>query len=130
MNKLTNPTVDQVVDIWCTALESGRYKQGRRELKTKQDETVTHCCLGVLCELYQKHVGDLIISNNNGACTFDDETATPPEKVMKWSGLANEWGKYGHEQFLYRDNDMYEKSFKEIAEIIRANKKTLFTQTA
>ncbi len=36
---------------WVKALKSGKYKQGRRELKTKESE---YCCLGVLCELHRE----------------------------------------------------------------------------
>lgn len=33
---------------WVAALRSGKYKQGRRELRNKED---CYCCLGVLCDI-------------------------------------------------------------------------------
>lgn len=34
---------------WVKALRSGKYKQGRKQLRNGNDEM---CCLGVLCNLY------------------------------------------------------------------------------
>ena len=41
---------------WVDALESGKYKQETRYLKRKHrtDDGMGHCCLGVLCELYNE----------------------------------------------------------------------------
>jgi hypothetical protein len=37
-----------VKELWCEALESGLYKQGRGALKTLKGG---YCCLGVLCDI-------------------------------------------------------------------------------
>ncbi len=44
-------TIDDIKanrEEWAQALESGEYKQGRGELRADGK----HCCLGVLCDLY------------------------------------------------------------------------------
>lgn len=45
-----------VAEKWVKALRSKKYKQGRNALKMKNNSTgmTRHCCLGVLCELYQQ----------------------------------------------------------------------------
>lgn len=44
-----------IAEKWVKALRSGKYKQGKQSLKTKSERgVVRHCCLGVLCELYNK----------------------------------------------------------------------------
>jgi hypothetical protein len=37
-----------ILNEWVAALRSGKYKQGRRYLRSCND---TYCCLGVLCEI-------------------------------------------------------------------------------
>lgn len=50
-------TVDQVIDIWATALESGLYEQITDTLEGNKYDEITnttkpaHCCLGVICEV-------------------------------------------------------------------------------
>lgn len=42
-----------IMKKWVKALRSGKYKQGYGTLKQYNGfEEVYHCCLGVLCELY------------------------------------------------------------------------------
>ena len=88
---------------WVSELRSGKYKQGYGLLKQIDDEEVIlkHCCLGVLCELYQSemknnkkkqldeaeghhpdHLLDLHV-----AYSFDQNETTLPEAVRDWSGL-------------------------------------------
>jgi hypothetical protein len=38
----------EVRDKWCNALESGEYRQGKKQLKTHENE---FCCLGVLFDV-------------------------------------------------------------------------------
>ena len=43
---------------WVGALRSGEYTQGIGSLKSKgSDKELSHCCLGVLCTLYDKAMG-------------------------------------------------------------------------
>lgn len=43
-------------DRWVAALRSGDYKQGKYFLKqTDFKDNVSHCCLGVLCEVFGAH---------------------------------------------------------------------------
>ena len=50
-------TVDQVIDIWATALESGLFEQTTDVLEGNKYNKITnttkpaHCCLGVICEV-------------------------------------------------------------------------------
>mgnify|MGYP007046850129 CR=1 FL=1 len=40
---------------WVKALRSGKFKQGQGTLKQYDSEgNIKHCCLGVLCELYNE----------------------------------------------------------------------------
>lgn len=50
LEKKMNPELKK---RWIDALRSGEYKQGTMRLSTRDPKTqeVTHCCLGVLCDL-------------------------------------------------------------------------------
>lgn len=86
---------------WVAALRSGDYKQGEGTLR-RVDGTVTHCCLGVLCELaVQDGVGRMVESKLNQdpssiiKVTFfgdrGDETSTDiPPNVQAWAGLVSD----------------------------------------
>jgi len=67
------------------ALRSGEYEQGKIHLR-KEDK---HCCLGVGCEVYQKHVGDLVIEvSEEGVRSYDGCNAYLPEKVREFYGFT------------------------------------------
>lgn len=125
------PTQDEIVNVWCKALESGKYKKGTGELcsmpKNENDEP-KYCCLGILTDIYQQVVGDLIEDKICNRKTYDLESIVLPEKVRKWAGIKTIGGKYG-EWELWRDNDSGE-SFPNISEIIKKERKNLFIQSA
>lgn len=79
---------------WIEALRSGEYKQGIGMLKNNRG---SYCCLGVLCDLYQKETGigewaendfqvskeewhDFIIQNKR-------ESFNLPPNVVEWASL-------------------------------------------
>lgn len=103
---------------WVKALRSGKYKQGKHALKTETKHGTQHCCLGVLCELYQqdrkrKQTLPLTIrtfttteaekstigrlpSNVKKIFAFgrDEFTTVVPPSVQKWAGLADSAGEF------------------------------------
>lgn len=108
---------------WVKALRSGKYKQGRGQLKDGN----TFCCLGVLCDLFRK-------SKSNGEeeqwenDVFMGNYTGLPSTVMEWAGLASEDPEC-RDKSLSRYNDgipgiepgtfaVKPKSFKQIATLI------------
>lgn len=125
-----------IAQKWVKALRSGRYKQGKMALRTKtKNGTVRHCCLGVLCELYNEehedklkieetndpdHIG--IIDKSLAVFKYGTKAQNLPCKVVKWAGLCDANGTFQEKlvkncQNLYQLNDIG-TSFKKIADII------------
>lgn len=68
--------------LWVDALLSGNYKQISGHLKTDKG----HCCLGILCEVYNSS-NDVKLTEvkcGDGTTKFDDEFNYPPDKVIAW----------------------------------------------
>jgi hypothetical protein len=128
---------------WIKALRSGKFKQGRGTLKQYNSKRqAQHCCLGVLCDLYnqdmkknkKKTLLEKVYHNDyyfsNGYSRFAGKKWYLPKNVMKWAGLKNSLGKFYIEDF---DNDLYlgensladlndtGKKFKTISNIIEKN---------
>lgn len=105
-----------VKQMWVEALESGKYRQAREELKvTDWSKHAAYCCLGVLCNLAVK----------NGVCTKEDAFSTNgdnelPRIVYKWAGLTSPNPIIGDRSAIVL-NDADRLSFKEIAKEIRKN---------
>jgi hypothetical protein len=84
----------EVKKMWLDALRSGKYKQGKGALKIKTEKGFRHCCLGVLCELYQDNHKKKLkegepheLDDISGVVDFSgNETFLPPE-VSRWAGL-------------------------------------------
>lgn len=72
---------------WVAALRSGEYKQGRGCLAIRDMKgTISHCCLGVLCELaVQENVIRKPLSEMHIVYAFEDKIL--PDKVRVWAGL-------------------------------------------
>jgi hypothetical protein len=99
-----------VMKKWVKALRSGKFKQGKEQLKkTNPQGKVNHCCLGVLCELYNEEMiknkkkklketttNEYYEKQGTHSLThsFDGIQDTLPKKVMNWSGVSNEYGKF------------------------------------
>ena len=95
----------QAREMWIDALQSGEYNQGRIVLhhKNSRNNKEYHCCLGVLCDLYVKHVGDLVVEFNNtsGNYFYGEKLSNGevnnyqnelPDNVKDWVGLRSRIG--------------------------------------
>jgi hypothetical protein len=85
---------------WAAALRSGNFRQGKRKLAQKPTRTMpmTHCCLGVLCELaVEDGIIDAKESKYGVSGTVrsygNDEkgwaSTSLPTAVSEWAGLEN-----------------------------------------
>lgn len=135
----------EVAKKWVKALRSKKYKQGRWFLKSVDPKnTVKHCCLGVLCELYQeeqrRNKKKPLQTEEQSGCSWQangsvknvvvfgvtENSQTLPNSVKRWAGLKTDTGeiidgyvKYAKEEFssLAGLNDRG-CSFSKIATII------------
>jgi hypothetical protein len=85
--------------LWVDALRSGEYKQGLGCLKKMSAANqYEYCCLGVLCDLHQKHthggtwkdrvsIDTISFYIPNGHGEEKNEAFLPPP-VMDWAGLS------------------------------------------
>lgn len=103
---------------WTAALTSGKYKQTTDRLKRIDGNgKSSHCCLGVLCELYIKDVEPkLRWTKDGGEYLSQGEGEIPPGKVLEWAGLNR---KSASELAEMNDSG---STFKEIAEKINGVK--------
>lgn len=121
-----------IMKKWIKALRSGKYKQGTGTLKQYDSKgNAQHCCLGVLCELYnqemrknkKKTIPEKIYDNDSnfsfGYTRFDGSCDGLPKSVRDWSGVKNTIGQFETEN-LADLNDTGRK-FKTIADIIEKN---------
>lgn len=113
----------KIVKLWCDALRSGEYKQGKCVLK--DSEKNLFCSIGVLNDLYEKaHPRSKCTITLCGELYFDSSSENY-EKFLNWCGAEG--------QFFYRnenniraflgDMDDQGKSFEEIAKFIEENHK-------
>ena len=132
---------NNIMKKWVKALRSGKYKQGFGTLKQyNSNGKPKHCCLGVLCELYnndmknskKKTLNTTIVNGNNdftyGHTRFDNVPDGLPEKVKEWSGINSSYGKfYGEEDLPASLADLNDngKRFKTIADIIEKHYENL-----
>ena len=83
----------QIKQKWIDALRSGEYTQAQSKLYSGDG----FCCLGVLCDIYAKEVGDIAWVKKDPSKTvdvdkwdywyFDDQSEVLPECVSKWAEL-------------------------------------------
>jgi hypothetical protein len=112
-----------VLNLWLEALTSGRYKQGRESLcQVNTDGSKSYCCLGVLCDLYNKerrkkkkpalktkkeNSEDTSIGKPlNGVDSiilFDECEGHLPKKVARWAGFRS-----GNCSGIFHEKDMPE----------------------
>ena len=139
------PELNPVAVKWVAALRSGKYKQGRNYLRSKDNK---FCCLGVLCELA---VEDKVIDpprlvpaytedkdgNEISRCTYvysygkypDSKRTYLPEAVREWADLIDPAGSHTTDKgrrYLDFLNDHEHWSFDQIADLIESNPKDLF----
>jgi|TARA_R110000851_G_scaffold17863_3_gene56365 hypothetical protein len=109
------------------ALRSGEYSQAEGMLQCSDG----HCCLGVMCEVYEKETGDKLPHGENGFLVGGDLDGQFFGKVKSWVGLKSYSGKFvgekgGDNNSLVDMNDTLNKSFSEIADFIEGNPEGLF----
>ena len=125
---------------WVNALRSGDYEQGQGALRNFDGQ---YCCLGVLCDLYDKHRMEEFgaesswavdtVSLNEYISVLGDrsEVGVPPNAVVDWAGLSDnnpdilvdledEIGeeKYQYELAIAELNDDKGLTFNELADLI------------
>jgi hypothetical protein len=76
---------------WLMALRSGEFTQGKGALRVMKDSIrspsgESHCCLGVLCELYKRDHPDDPKADWQGK-GFYGRTAYPAPIVLEWAGF-------------------------------------------
>lgn len=110
----------EVSTLWTSALRGGKYRQARETLrqttKTPKSSHSSFCCLGVLCDLYNKAHPSLQnrwIKTDGGGWEHFGRDGEPNETVRKWAGLTE-----GDISTLVSMNDDDEASFKIIADYI------------
>lgn len=113
----------EIADMWCAALRSGEYNQGRGFLCSESERGKEYCCLGVLCDLYNKHNPPMAMGPIEGGSKrilFDDCSGDLPEAVIKWSGMSSRNGMrcFFLKPSLIVLNDDCGFSFIEIADVI------------
>ena len=115
----------EVMKIWVDALRSGEYTQGVGCLKSTNGN---YCCLGVLCELYDKNneVKLRTAKYPSGVTAFNNFTASLPHDVMNWAGMCNPYGSFIQQvgtKFMDSLSSLNDagSSFLEIADIIEQN---------
>ena len=141
----------EVMVKWVKALRSGKFKQGQGTLKQfNKKGQEQHCCLGVLCELYnetmkknkKKMLSETVCDNDRdfsyGYSRFGGKKEDLPKEVKDWSGIKNSLGKFktptdiADKSHWYDDGEIcladlndLGKKFKTIANIIEKNYEVL-----
>lgn len=106
---------------WTAALTSGEYMQGRGAMRstTERYDRPVYCCLGVLCDLYDKErPAEVIWSRFNSLMT-----EILPDAVSEWAGLnpcnSPRLQHNGLDAKMSVLNDNRKLSFAEIADLIK-----------
>lgn len=120
----------EIKQLWVEALRSGEYIQGKKFLNVIGHGENNFCCLGVLCDIYQKQEDTVKlvtgVSNLYGVEKVVYFETSPnrtidsvlPEAVWEWAGLKDCSPIDSEQRFLWEYNDILDKSFTEIADII------------
>lgn len=106
---------------WVRALRSGKYKQGRHQLRSGDQ----FCCLGVACDLAVKAKVIPPPVKDGRTFQYGREWLGLPDAVRNWLGLRTEIGHYGSNNALSTVNDGG-KRFSTIAKIIESEPEGLF----
>ena len=114
----------QIKQKWIDSLRSGKYTQGQSKLYSSDG----FCCLGVLCDIYAKEVGDKswvmedldykFDTEKYDYWYFDDQSECLPECVQDWAEL-NEKDPVVYGTTLAYLNDGG-STFEDLAEMIEA----------
>lgn len=106
----------EVAEAWVSALRSGEYKQGKGALSRDGK----YCCLGVLCEIAVNNGLDVEVESDDGYTYYDGNRAFLPGRVVKWSGMNNEFATamVGVDRLDLVDMNDASESFETIADVI------------
>jgi hypothetical protein len=122
-----------VAKKWAKALRSGKFKQGKSWLKQYNSKgQVQHCCLGVLCELYNEsmkknHKKSLQTRSVDGVeanfVYFGNQSQGLPKVVREWSGVQTSLGDFdtSNDFLCLADLNDCGSKFKTIANLIEKN---------
>ena len=102
------------------ALRSGEYTQARGQLQDQKG----HCCLGVMCEVYEKKTGDKLLRNPHGRLMGNN--LGDHQDAWQWLGLRSPQGHNEEGISLISMNDFNKKTFMEIADYIETDPEGLF----
>jgi hypothetical protein len=113
-----------IKEKWLTALRGGKFKQGKNELRTKENK---FCCLGVLCDIYRKETklgkwgkndyGNFHFTHTKKSKDSFNATGVLPFEVKQWAGLSDCNPSINGSETLAKLNDS-RSTFQEIADII------------
>jgi hypothetical protein len=125
----------KIANMWITALRSGEYTQGYRALCRVYNGSKTYCCLGVLCDLYQKNqtknkkkklsVKTVTTDSFESVIVFGGNAGVLPIAVQNWAGMSSYSGRipFGGPNLVKMNDNR--KTFIEIADHIEKHYKEL-----
>jgi len=131
---------ETIAKKWVKALRSGKYKQGKDLLKKITKKQEQHCCLGVLCDLYNKEQKlknkppikqkiERDISNRYDLVRFGTTAELLPTTVRRWAGVKTSDGMILFKDYIHRDSlsSLNDRgvTFKKIANLIEKHFKYL-----
>lgn len=106
----------EIKNEWTAALRSGQYIRGTGQLIIDNGNIVKHCCLGVLCEVVNRHLDE----------KCDIYGSYPSGTIIKTAGLSEfdprvPFGEEKNLKHLSDLNDNLGVSFTEISDLIEKN---------
>jgi hypothetical protein len=114
---------------WIAALRSGEYKQGKGFLV----DDGNHCCLGVLCSVYERETGkELPRTSSRYYYDVSEETLADFPQVQEWVGLSDAEGRFEfrvgvpHKRLTTLNDDSPEYDFSKLADLIESEPRGLF----
>lgn len=125
----------ELVKLWVDTLRSGKYQQGKKALRSKDDK---FCCLGVLCDISKDTLDTNWVLGNaydKNHYSLDGFGGVLPESVVNYLGVTSEnynvqishknsklpnfvLEKEKEEIYLTNLNDDYGLSFDQIADVL------------
>jgi len=129
---MLNENAKKLID----ALRSGKYRQGRGQLKQipiNNSQVITHCCLGVACEIAKENGVEIEETiDKYGRAIFDGEKMYLSHIVREWLGFCDSRGRFkpiktqSYEQAELAYLNDHGKTFDEIATLIESEPAGLF----
>ena len=107
----------EIKERWLDALRSGEYQQGQNRLRQTKGDTVTYCCLGVLCDLHRKMTGLGQWDDDDYVVSTGHMRSFLPDLVQYWADLNSNDPIIPSGAALSSFNHDF-VSFQQIAEII------------